>query len=560
MTQTPEILELSVDDALVALAASNLPKPIRHHWRSSALAIARGFDQPITVIPARYSAVRARMASLHHVPLNWTPKTLANHKSNFKSCLLWFQKEKDVLPHGVPLSPTWERLRSRLTDPSSRYRLMPVMRFCSGIGVEPELVCEAVFDRYENHRSQTTTRGSNATTRRILARLWNEARRTVEGWPAVTLVQPPVKAKEGPAWEEFPEGLRVDIDRNLESFKEIHYDNAGRLRRPCKPSTLTTRRRELVAAARIAVKVGIPIESLTSLRVLLDPTIVEKILEGYWPEGMKIPPTYAINLIRQFVSIAQRIGDFDAGALERLAKLRFRLEEFREEGMTPKNLALIRQVLTEGVWERVSDLPKLLMQQARAQRHAPIRAALTAQIAVAVAIETVAPIRLANLAAIQLEENLTKPGGPDSNYWLSFRKYDVKNGMPLQFKLDAEVTAIINEYVHDFRPALMRNSNADFLFPGEGGKHKEKISFSTQIVDRIEDLTGLRITIHQFRHAAGVLILKHYPGNYELVRRILGHKSSETTKKFYLSLDTTQASDILADIVHKRLTPQQPGV
>ena len=99
----------------------------------------------------------------------------------------------------------------------------------------------------------------------------------------------------------------------------------------------------------------------------------------------------------------------------------------------------------------------------------------------------------------------------------------------------------------------MRGSNGDWLFPGKSGEHKEKISFSTQIVARIEKSTGLRITVHQFRHAAGALILKHRPGEYELVRRILGHKSIETTKNFYLPLETTQASEILTGIVRQNL-------
>ena len=73
-------------------------------------------------------------------------------------------------------------------------------------------------------------------------------------------------------------------------------------------------------------------------------------------------------------------------------------------------------------------------------------------------------------------------------------KYDVKNGVPLQFKLDETVTAIIDEYVHNFRTALMRGSNADWLFPGETGEYKEKISFSTQIVNQVQKSTGLRPT------------------------------------------------------------------
>jgi integrase len=99
----------------------------------------------------------------------------------------------------------------------------------------------------------------------------------------------------------------------------------------------------------------------------------------------------------------------------------------------------------------------------------------------------------------------------------------------------------------------MRGTNQDWLFPGRSSEHKEKISFSTQIVERIQASTGLRITVHQFRHAAAALILKHRPGEYELVRRILAHKSVQSTIAFYCSLETTQASEIFTDIVRRRL-------
>ena len=48
-------------------------------------------------------------------------------------------------------------------------------------------------------------------------------------------------------------------------------------------------------------------------------------------------------------------------------------------------------------------------------------------LAVAIGILTSAPVRLANLTAIKLDTNLIKPGGLDSNYWLVFPDYDVKN-------------------------------------------------------------------------------------------------------------------------------------
>jgi hypothetical protein len=555
MSEKHTSLEPTFADAIMTIrAATDLSAQTRRHWCSSLTGIAKAFDQSVELIPARYSAIRARMAALHHVPLDWVAKTLANNKANTKAALMWFAKEKDVIPHGVPLSPAWERLRAQLTDPSTRYRLMPLMRFCSGVHIEPEAVNEATIDRYADHRARTTARPGDAASRRILARLWNYGTGRIDGWPKVRLVEPTVKAAEGPGWNDFPQNLRTDIEGYLTGLTRIRQNRAGERRQPCKSSTITTRKRELVAAVRMAVKVGIPIASLTSLSALVHPDVAEKILDGYWRKDGEVPKTYTINLSCRFVALAHAIGGVDEDDLRRLEDARFALEQHREDGMTPKNLALIRLVLTQGIWSRVTTLPEQLMQQARVQRrHAPVRAAVLAQIAAAVAILTVAPVRLGNLASIRLGENLIKPGGPSSNFWLTFPKYHVKNRTPLQFKLDEMVTAIINEYVHDFRPALMRGSYADWLFPGEAGQHKEKISFSTQIVDRIQKSTGLRVTVHQFRHAAGALILKHRPGEYELVRRTLGHKSIQTTIKFYLDLETTQASEIFTDIVRNRL-------
>ena len=77
-------------------------------------------------------------------------------------------------------------------------------------------------------------------------------------------------------------------------------------------------------------------------------------------------------------------------------------------------------------------LPNVLMQQVRlAKDHAPINAAVSAQLAVAISIETFAPIRLRNLIRTELGKNLIKPGGPNTPFWLVFPHYDVKNRVDL---------------------------------------------------------------------------------------------------------------------------------
>jgi integrase len=169
--------------------------------------------------------------------------------------------------------------------------------------------------------------------------------------------------------------------------------------------------------------------------------------------------------------------------------------------------------------------------------------------AVAIAILSVAPVRLANLTAIRLGTNLTKPGGPGKNYWLAFPDYDVKNRVRLEYPLEEYLTELIDEYVHDFRPALLRGSNEDWLFPGQRKGAKGKISFSGQITERVHKATGLQMTVHQFRHAAGAIILKKRPGEYELVRQLLGHKNVQTTINAYIGLDSIHASEIYNKII-----------
>jgi integrase len=230
------------------------------------------------------------------------------------------------------------------------------------------------------------------------------------------------------------------------------------------------------------------------------------------------------------------------------------MEEERPPELTEKNLALIRQARTPGVWSRVTKLPYTMIKEARSRLdRSPVAAAVMAQLAVAIAILTVAPVRLANLTNIRLGFNLTKPHGPDSNYWLRFPDYDVKNRVRLEFPLSDRLTALIDEYVNDMRPVLMRGYNGDYLFPGLRGGAKQSTSFSGQITKVVEKATGLRVTVHQFRHAAGAVFLKHRPGEYEMVRQLLGHRTLETTKRFYLALEGIDASILFNEMIEQKL-------
>jgi integrase len=200
------------------------------------------------------------------------------------------------------------------------------------------------------------------------------------------------------------------------------------------------------------------------------------------------------------------------------------------------------------------------MHEARQQRaRSPYKAALKAQITVAVAILTVAPVRIGNLAATKLDQHLFRVGGPKGLFWLRYEPHEVKNHVDLEFTFDAELTALVTEYIEVHRPVLLRASNERWLFPGvNNGRFKAPHLLSAQIRNVVEKRTGLRVTAHQFRHVAAAMLLKKFPGNYPLIAKVLGHKSTATSMNYYVGLETLEANQIFAALVRENMRAHQP--
>ena len=59
------------------------------------------------------------------------------------------------------------------------------------------------------------------------------------------------------------------------------------------------------------------------------------------------------------------------------------------------------------------------------------------------------------------------------------------------------------------------------------------------------------MTVHQFRHLAGKLMLDANPGAYETVAQNLGHTGTKNVVSFYGGADTRRASRHHAKLIEK---------
>jgi integrase len=535
-------LEPTLADAHAAIEHDlSLPKPTRNALCCSLRRVAKFLGRDTSQLPARLGALRYGIARLHHAQLGIRRKTLQNHIANLKAAIRHVAGQKRLSGRGIALSLAWKSLYDQFTDRHVRLGLSGFLKYCSATGMDPPSVSDATVAAFIAYATEVQFTVKPNDLHKQVARCWNRAKEAVPHWPQITLTVPDFRPQAASLpWELFAPSLVEDVERYLSLLGGNNLLDEEAPDRPCKPSTIKTRRHYLRLAASAAVKQGVPVESLRSLADLVSPQIVRRILDLYLAKkGGKIV-TFTIDLAERLYAIARTYVKAPEEHLRQLERFCLKLRRERRYGLTEKNMAVIRTFKDSQNRARLSALPGQLFDEALAERDALVKAAVTAEIALAIQIELVAPMRLANLSGLHLEKNVIHVGGPEPTYHLVIPPEDVKNDEPLEYPLPETVGEMLALYRGIFRPRLCLGDNP-WLFPGEGDHHKTKGTLSGQIIERITKTLGLRVTPHQFRHLAAALILEKDPANYEFVRRVLGHKNLETTIRFYVGLETVDA-------------------
>jgi integrase len=316
-------------------------------------------------------------------------------------------------------------------------------------------------------------------------------------------------------------------------------------------TTAAGRVRTLRAIASTVVLRGADPDSLTSIGELVHPKNVADALRFM----MKHLGTQRSAYLREFARVALVMtrhwvypsgkvlsDDYKAARDDRIKKLERMCKGLEPErlGMTAKNRRLLRCFEDDALVGALLGLPGLVWQR---HRKSELKAStlIALQVALAIQILTEVPIRRQNLVSIRVKSNLFEVGeGHSRRLHLHFPAQDVKNNIELEFQLSARTASMIDEYLKEIKPRLGRPSSP-FLFPGRTGSHKCAYMLSNQIASLTAAELGVRITAHQFRHIAGFLYLKTNPGGHEVVRRLLGHKSIQTTLEFYAGMEASAA-------------------
>jgi hypothetical protein len=307
-----------------------------------------------------------------------------------------------------------------------------------------------------------------------------------------------------------------------------------------RPASATTLRNDEVGIRQMAtalIAAGRDRASLQSLADLVDLPAAEVILKSAWDKAGKRPSGLGHNQGRLLVQIARHWVKSEVGVLRRLSELTARLRPAKQ-GMTEKNKARLRILCAEAHLRALAQLPLRILDEALA-RPASVTSAANVQAGVAIAILLTAPIRAKNLSEVHREKSFTGTE-PDGSARLSVEAFRVKNRQPIELVVSATVMQLIDVYMTRYQPLLAGPGNP-YLFPNRTEGHKRASALSGEVPKLIKAMTGLTMNLHLFRHLAALLFLRAHPGEYETVRRLLGHTSIKTTTDFYADQETETA-------------------
>lgn len=531
---------IQADDAVPAKRRAELVSALR-----SAAQILNRLPRDVPSDPAGLNRLFAYVEPAAH---NLSKGRWANIRSLVKAALARAGLTVRICDT-PPMMPDWVRLHALINMPSLRIRLSRLLRNLSVNGISPDTVSLADLQSFGEQLLHHSLHRDAAATWRVTVGAWNKAVRTIPGWPQVAI---PVVLRTNHyllPWSAFPDSLQAGIQSwlaRLSSTDPFTPVPRGAVRL----ATRNLRDWQLRAWASAIVLQGTPASALRRPEDMLTEPAIRAAVEFLQHRRPNGKPGTLLDILLAVQSLGRHMCN---SAPNGMAALRHAIGYFRKAqkklgtGLTDKNQARLRQFDRADAVITLLNLPQRLRRLADAEAH-PRRAAVKAQLAVAIEILLMAPMRLKNLVGLRIDLHLLRPNPGRPDLVLSIPAEEVKNSHRLDFRLHADSAALIQWYLDRHR-AQVAAPGCPYLFPGLSGASKDTSTMRRQICGIIASHTGLRMNPHLFRALALKLYLDRNPGQYEVMRRVLGHKSINTTTSHYAGEEAIASHQLYQDAV-----------
>lgn len=515
------------------------------------------------------AALRQHLATISPAMAGLTRGSWSSVRSRILKALQRAEIEVMAGRRTKPLSCEWRRLYDALRANGKKAALSRFIGYLSDRSVSPGEVSDAHVERFRHELNTTSIRGNPQSIVRGAIREWNFAAAWVPGWPHQLLTEVEIK-REGyvlPA-ERFTTSFQGSLSAYLEFLRNPPEDDDAPFR-GLRPSTLALREFQFRQMASALVHRGIPIEAITSLGSLATRESVNTICE-FFIERSGRPDCVQLNAFLRVLGPIARFHLKDAVLADWISRRAKRLSggQGRRVGMTEKNRRRLAVFRDPQQVRQLMLLPFRLLKRARSGILPPAHAARLVRAAVAIELEIMCPIRLTNLAQLDIDRHFVRAHrGRAAAAHLFIPGSQTKNGEDIELELPRPTMDVVDLYVAEYRNLLIspesRGRKPRILFPMTDGQAKAGRVLADSICRILQRELGITFNMHLFRHLGCYLYLRAHPGQIDVMRRVLGHRDATTTMRFYAFIEQSDAFRIfdqhVLQIRKEMLRPSRGG-
>jgi integrase len=519
----------------------HLPPRTRQNWIWALRAVARAAGNELVAVPAHPEFLRTVLERAAPASLGMTRAAWNNARSLTGKALQWAGYTRMPNHYQARFSPPWQALWDLLPpNTAMSFQLSRLFHYASAQSIPPSELNDKTLDRFNIALVKESIVRNPRESYRGAIKSWNNAAERIPGWPQRRLRFTSRRRFFSLRWSEFPSSLEAHVDLYLRraaglDLSDDHFTHTQR------PRTLQTRRAQLRLFASAVVKAGTPADSLVDLKALLIPEVAAQGLQFLVDRNGGKSGVQIANIALFLPALAARL-DLPDETVTRLRKFAQKLK-VTQSGLTARNREALRAFDDDDAVAALFNLPSRVLREAQKSGRKGYSEAKLVQTALAIEILLNAPVRIQNLASINLQKHLLEVGTRSSRaVHLRFPASEVKNANDLEFPLIPAAVELLDCYLSDWRPLLLTGARS-FLFPGKNPDlPKGNGALSMQIRKLVHAYTRLDMPAHRFRHAVAKIFLDRNPGQYEVVRQLLGHKDIATTISFYAGAESASAA------------------
>jgi hypothetical protein len=469
----------------------------------------------------------------------------------------------------------WSPLLQAIPRRDWRSRIISIPRYALQMGVAPLAFDESHLDNWADWLLKQGRTLSYVSHLKRTFRTFVSQNRFSTG-----LSEPPAGWRKtyGTPFETLPDSLRLEIAQLLE-WKVAKFSH-GRPER-CKHRPVTARNFRDMLCRIHGFLAWIHGQSVSTLEQLLSEDNLRKYVEWALNERRNVGHSFIpwLSMLYSSVKRYPPLKDKDFSWLGDLI-----------EQVPNEDAEIRKQEAKERKWvdfDTLSEIPeKLRRERIAIERKDSRRAALLCRNELLMTWITTLPWRQRNLRECKLG---AKQGGgnlfksPISNsmtiakprwveermrsdrneeFWqFFFRSEETKTGQQIHSLLPKQLIPILDEYLSNYRPRLVKGIDPHTLFLNDSGRPISAEGIFTIIGNITYRYTGHRVNPHLFRDIFAVKWLENNPEDYLTLSKLLWHRNIQTTLKVYgRNFDESHGVRRMEEWLEKRCAPEvQPS-